>query len=121
MAPSSLTAESGTSRLPLASRMTYIALPTPSDAVSHVEIEHHVEGCPGVSAEHIHQSGPLPGCDGRECVGEEFPAAENPVLPVQIADQMRLALRMQRAELIGVGLPLAGRPVNVVEGVTDLM
>src|SRR5580693_1571602 len=99
--PSALITESGTRRLPLGSRITYIArLLTPSDAVAHVEIEHHVQGSTGVAAEHIDEGGPLPGCDGRERVGEEFPAAENPPLPVQIAHHVGQALIIERAEVV---------------------
>src|SRR6185437_4341041 len=120
--PSSLITESGTSRLPLGSRITYIArLPTPSDAVAHVEIEHHVQRRPGVSAEHIDESGPLPGSDGRERVGEELSAAENPSLPVQVADQMRLAALIQSAEIVRVRLPVPRIPVDIIQRVPDLV
>src|SRR5215472_48373 len=114
--------ESGTSRFPLGSRITYIARqPTPSDAIAQVEIEHHVQRCPGIAAEHIDQRWPLPGSDRSERICEEFPAAQDTSLPVQVAHHMGQALIIKSDERLGVGLPVPGEPVDVIERVPDLM
>src|SRR6516164_5844261 len=102
--PPSAVADSGTKRLPLGSRITYIACPT-LDAVAHVEVEHHVQCRPGVAAEHFHQGGPLPGGNRGERVREELPAAEESRLPVERAHHVRQALVVKSLELRGVRLP----------------
>src|SRR6516162_7669266 len=118
--PPSTVADSGTKRLPLGSRITYIACPT-LDAVADVEVEHHVQRRPGVAAEHFHQGRPLPGGNRGERVREEFPAAEEPRLPVKRAHHVRQALLVESLELRGVRLPLIVNAVDVIQRVPDLM
>src|SRR5579875_1423390 len=104
MRPSLPTAVCGTLRFPFGSRMTNISLTL--DAITPVEVEHHVQRRPGVPAEHVHQRRPLSGGDRRERVREELLAAEPTALPVKVAGEVRLALIVEHAEFGRVRLPL---------------
>src|ERR1700684_2196058 len=110
--PSLPMAVSGTRRFPFGSRMTNI--PAHLDAVAPVEVEHHVQRRPSVAAEHVHQGGPLPRGDRGERVREELLATETAPLLVKVASQVWLALIVKHLKLGRVGLPLAGRGVNVI-------
>src|SRR5258708_2673505 len=117
--PSFEIADSGTSRLPLGSRITFIV--PPLDAISHIEVEHHAESSANVTANHLHQGRALTRRDRGECVSEELAATQMTSLTVEVADHPWLALQIELTELSRVRLPATNRSVDVVESMTDLM
>src|SRR5215467_4106348 len=117
--PSWSMADSGARRCPFGSLMTNIA--NHLDPVAHIEVQHDIKCGPCVATEHVDERGSLAGGDGRERIREELTAAQCPVLPVEVARQARLAPLVERTELVRVRLPLAAGPIEVIEGVPDLV
>src|SRR5262249_60820510 len=65
--------------------------------------------------------GPLAGGDRSERIREELTADQRPLLPVEVTHQSHQAAPVEPAEIIGVRLPHATGPVQVIEGMPDLM
>src|SRR5215469_8638694 len=99
MSPPRPTAYSGTSRLPLASRITYIAEWTSSHAVPHIEVKHHIERRPGFARQHLDEGRPLARRNGRERVCEELPPTQCRSVPVELTSDMRQAPAIECAKV----------------------
>src|ERR1700722_6746920 len=113
------TAVAGTCRFPFGSRMTNIA--THLDAITPVEVEHHPERDPGVTAQHVDQRWPLRRSDRGERVREELRATETAALTVEVTCDIWLTLIIDEPELSRVRLPFSWWTVQVVQCVADLV
>src|ERR1700691_4455838 len=94
------TAVCGTCRFPFGSRMTNIAAHL--DAITPIEVEHHPQRDPGVTAQHVDECGPLRRRDRGECVREELLAAETASLAVKVTRDIWLTLIINEPELCRV-------------------
>src|ERR1700726_522416 len=114
------TAVCGTCRFPFGSRITNIAA-IHLDAITPIEVEHHPQRIPGVTAQHVDERGPLRRRDRGESVREELLAAETASLAVKVTRDKWLTLIINEPELGRVGLPLSRWTVQVIQRVADLM
>src|SRR5580698_8902444 len=92
------TAVCGTWSFPFGSRITNIAA-FHLDAIAPVEVEHHLQRGPRVTAQHVDERRPLRRSDRGERVREELLAAETASLAVEVTCDMWLTLIINEPEL----------------------
>src|SRR6266568_592357 len=112
-------ADSGAIRFPLASRITNIL--NHLDPVTNIEVQHHIQRGPAVTSQHVNQRWPLARGNRSKRIREELPPSQRALLPVELAHQAGEAAPIECAELLRIRLPQPPGPIDIVEGVPDLM